>query len=90
MAIEDAVQLASSVMEHGGPSPDALAHYETIRRDRVAPIWEESTRQATNYYKHQRQVDNPMHPSGEQFHNVVDFIKSYQAPSLTPGSGVLV
>ena len=85
MAIEDAVQLAASVLRHGGTAPAALAHYERVRKERVTPIWEESTRQAVDYYKHLDTSANPMQPprnmkAGSMF----EFVRSYEAPCLSP------
>lgn len=84
MAIEDALQLASSLLHHNGISSAALSHYEYVRKERVTPIWQESTRQAMSYYKQKEDADNPMKMSGGvDSKNLFAAIVNYQPPSLT-------
>lgn len=87
MAVEDAVQLASSILHHGISSA-ALSEYEATRKERVIPIWEASTAQAVNYYKHKSADDNPM-DSGAKYGDILTRIEDYKAPVLKPGAGAV-
>jgi 2-polyprenyl-6-methoxyphenol hydroxylase-like FAD-dependent oxidoreductase len=83
MAIEDAVQLASSLLHHNGISDEALSHYETVRKERVIPIWQESTRTAVAYYKLRDAEQNPMKVElDERDQQVFDMIQAYKPPLL--------
>jgi hypothetical protein len=84
MAIEDAVQLASSLLHHNGISDEALSHYVTVRKERVIPIWQESTKKAVAYYKLRDAEQNPMKVTkDESGKNMFEFIQSYDPPKLS-------
>lgn len=84
MAVEDAVQMGASLLQHGGVCPEALSHYQRVRRDRVLPVWEESTRQAVAYYSERDAGANPMtsfRDTASGF-DPVKFTRDYEAPPL--------
>jgi 2-polyprenyl-6-methoxyphenol hydroxylase-like FAD-dependent oxidoreductase len=84
MAIEDAVQLASSLLHHNGISDEALSHYAAVRKERVVPIWQESTKTAVAYYKLRDAEQNPMRfKTDESSKNMFEFIHAYEPPKLS-------
>ena len=61
--------------------------YQRVRKERVTPIWEESTRQAVDYYKHLDTTANPMQPTTRsETMNMFEFVRAYDVPCLSPAS----